>query len=116
MRMDQNVPPFMKIRPKMAVFGQELSLLASNKELQNPPFLEGFGCNEACCIDTQIAGTQFWAHVCIKMCHFSTKSGTKWPLFVKNNLFGLRQAVNPPPRSILRVLVAREQVIRIRRA
>ena len=62
MRMHQNLPFSRKNGQKWPFFAQKLSFLASDKQLKTPPpFFEGAGCEEACCMDTQIAQTQFIA-------------------------------------------------------
>ena len=71
MLVQQNSPRSITNWPKLAIYCQTSSFLASDKQFKTParPYFEGGGCGKAFCMDIVITKTQFPASVCTNICH-----------------------------------------------
>ena len=100
---------------KWPFFGQNLSLLASDKQLKTNPYFKGAGCEKESCSHTQITKTQLQHAYAPKFAIFHEKTAKNGRFWSTIEFFGLRQAVEDPP-PIFRVLDAKKQVVGIHRS
>ena len=72
LRMHQNLPFFMKNRPKMAFFWSNTEIFGFRQAVVDPPpYCEGARSKQVRDRGTQVTKTPFTACVCTKICHFS---------------------------------------------